>query len=207
MNKVRAVERSGEKSGHHRLYRRAAHRALEQLRELQRDLGGIWKEVDAADGGPLLKEYMSKLEDYIVLAAAAQMYCAMATEALLNFYGVCRLGESFYKRNLERLSAVAKLELLIAVCEGELADRGSELSTLLQKIAGRRNDLVHPKAHEYALEDTMHVERGDWPDHLPVRVGAAIDDMECFFQRFASISDDSRAAVEYFCSGFGDQDR
>jgi len=200
MNKVRPITRSGAWSGHHRLYRRAAHRALEQLHELHSELTQLWKEVGAEDGGPHLKEYFQKLEDYLVLAASAQMYCAMAVEALLNFYGVCRLGETFYKRNLERLSAIAKLELLIAVCEHDLLETSNELSPLLRRITGRRNDLVHPKAHEYSDCATNHLERGDWPDRLPEMVKMAIDDMELFFERFAAISGHSRAAVEFFRS-------
>jgi hypothetical protein len=75
----------------------------------------------------------------------------MAAEALLNFYGVVRLGETFYKRNLERMSIIPKLELLIAICDNKLLPKDAEISLVLRRVSERRNALVHPKPRERAV--------------------------------------------------------
>ena len=203
MDKVRSVQRTGGWSGLHKRYRRAAHHALQEIKCAHSELGKLSTMLDAASGGTglkrLLDEYIAKLEVYCNLAASAQMYCAMAIEALLNFYGVSRLGETFYRRNLERLPVIQKFEMLMAICEGNLYTKENDLSEVLQKIAGRRNALVHPKAHEFlAGKGAHHVEPGDWPNRIPKDVKGAIDDMELFFKKFSALSVDCRAAVEFF---------
>jgi hypothetical protein len=200
MDKMRPVQRSGGWSGSHKRYRSEAHRALQQIHDARRELRTIWKELQSASEGRLLKQaldkYTGKLEDYCVLAASAQMYCAMAAEAVLNFYGVSRLGEIFYKRNVERLAVVKKFEVLMAICEGDLYSNDNDLSAVLQRIASRRNNLVHPKACE--LKATRDVGLGNWPDRIPDDVTNTVDEMERFLKGFSAVSENCGAAVEFF---------
>jgi len=149
---VQPIKRSGGWSGFHRLYRKAAHDALANVRESHRNLAASWTRLDAPGGEAVLPEYMRGLEAYIVLTATAETYCAMAVEALLNFYGVCRLGEEFYVRNLERSPILAKLELLLVTCDGIIHPKDAELSILLRRLSQRRNQLVHPKSREFRID-------------------------------------------------------
>jgi hypothetical protein len=78
-----------------------------------------------------LTEYLDNLSAFIALSASAQIYCSMSVEAFLNFYGVCRLGEEFYKRNLERSGIVQKLETLLESCDGILLAADEEITGML----------------------------------------------------------------------------
>ena len=92
----------------------------------------------------------------------------MSVGAFLNLYGVCRLGEKFYKRNLERSGIVAKLQMLLASCDGILLPADAEITTLLTKISQKRNQLVHPKSHEFRIESLAH---DIYPSDMPEIVG------------------------------------
>ncbi len=193
--KVRPVHRSGGWSGFHRLYRQAAHAAFGELKASHHRLAETWRRLERPGGESVLPEYMHQLEAFVVLSATAEIYCAMAIEALLNFYGVNRLGEEFYVRNLERISIVAKLELLLATCDGILLSKDEELSALLRGLSQRRNQLVHPRSREFKLD---RVSPGNWPEELPKIVGQTVGDMERFLALFAAINENTKAAVQFF---------
>ncbi|HLM68934.1 MAG TPA: hypothetical protein VK358_15455 [Longimicrobium sp.] len=72
----------------------------------------------------------------------------MSVEAFLNFYGVVRLGERFYKDNLQKAGATEKLSLLLALCDGVELDPSSDLWRTVRALFDRRNALVHPKTAE-----------------------------------------------------------
>lgn len=192
---VQPIKRSGGWSGFHRLYRQAAHAAVADVKESHRKLGETWRRLDAPGGEIVLHEYMHQLDAYIVLTATAELYCAMAVEALLNFYGVCRLGEEFYIRNLERSPIVAKLEMLLAACDGLIQPNDAELSVLLRRLSQQRNQLVHPKSREFKIE---RVPSDSWADNAPKVVEQTATDMEKFFTLFAAINENTKAAVEFF---------
>ncbi len=195
MAKVQPIHRSGGWSGFHRLYRQAAHAAVNELNGSHRKLGETWKRLDVPGGEAVLPEYMRQLEAYVVLSATAEIYCAMAIEALLNFYGVNRLGEEFYIRNLERISIVAKLELLLATCDGVILSKDEELSGLLRRLSQRRNQLVHPKSREFKID---RVSPANWADEAPKIVEHTVGEMERFFVLFAAINENTKSAVQFF---------
>ncbi len=192
---VQPVKRAGRWSGFHQLYRDAAQRGLAQVKLSYTDLVQTFKRLDSPGGENVLPEYTRKLEDHIILSAAVQVYCAMAIEALLNFYGVSRLGEDFYKGNLEKSSMEPKLEMLLALCDGIFLSKDAELLVLLRRLSQKRNQLVHPRSRESSLNQ---VEPATWPDDVRKEAEFATNDMEQFFGLFSALNQDTKAAVEFF---------
>ena len=70
---VQPIQRLGNLSGFHRLYRQAAHAAANSIHESHRELGKTWRRLDASNGEVFLHEYLRQLEAYVVLAATAEM--------------------------------------------------------------------------------------------------------------------------------------
>lgn len=147
---VRPYGRSGAWTTAHADYRRAAAGALWQLRRLA---AAHDREHDAlaARGDPpgwVFHQLRGMREHAWALATAVEIYAAMSVEAFLNFYGVVRLGETFYRDNLQRVGVTEKLTLLLAMCDGVELERDSELWRTVRGLFDRRNALVHPKARE-----------------------------------------------------------
>ncbi len=80
---VQPIKRSGGWSGFHRLYRKAAHDAVANVRESHRNLAATWKRLDAPGGEPVLPEYLRGLEAYIVLTATAKREMGISTIKML----------------------------------------------------------------------------------------------------------------------------
>jgi hypothetical protein len=171
---------------------------LAQIKQHHADLVQSFRRLNESDRtipSSYLSEYLEKLEAFIALSASAQVFCAMSVEALLNLYGVVRLGEEFYKRNLERSGVVPKLEILLATCDGILLPKDAELSALLRKISQKRNELVHPKSREFRVD---RMDSANWPDELPKTVESAVTDMERFFELFAGLNEHTKATSQFF---------
>ena len=191
---VLSVRRGGGWSGFHRIYYAAAiesYRGLENTNDDVVEMHGLVYE----GRGDLLHEFLEKLTAFTTLANTTQIYCAMCVEALLNFYGVIRLGEAFYKRNFERLGIIPKLELLVAVCDNRLLAKGAEISVVLRRLAENRNALVHPKSRE--------VDVAGLPNSVGIVEAVAsarksIENMKSFIKLFREISDDANAAVDFW---------
>jgi hypothetical protein len=79
-------------------------------------------------------------------ATSAHLYACLSIEGFLNFYGVRRLGEHYYKKHLEQLPLIVKLErLFLTLLSTEPSD---ELKSQLTTVFRNRNNLVHPKTRE-----------------------------------------------------------
>ena len=79
---------------------------------------------------------------------------------------------------------------------GTSFDEGSEISQVVQRLAGRRNTLVHPRPELEAWRDdgTITVATAKRLPRTDTRSAeAAVQDMERFFELFKSI--DGHAAV------------
>lgn len=115
------------------------------------------------------------------LSDSVLIYTAMAVEAFVNYYGVVRIGEVNYKNLFERLGAIPKLKTLLLVCDSLAVSNNDPLMKVLDKIAVRRNQLVHPKTKE--VEDYLPAE--ERPGNLiPEVAEEAINDMVEFFTEF-----------------------
>lgn len=192
---VLPFKRSGGWSGYHRFYYAASIRAQAELVSKKSGIVEMHGLLVNEGKAHLLDEFQEKLHEFDTLSITAQIYCAMAAEALLNFYGVVRLGESFYKRNIERIGIIPKLEILIGICDGKLLPKDAEISGVIRRLSERRNSLVHPKAKEFALSMLSgNLGIGEAIND----VQKSIDDMKRFFELFAGISVEAKAAVEFF---------
>lgn len=157
-----------------------------QLAELER----VTEEVKKQWPGPLdqtltgnqhTPELRSLVRKRDLLSDSVKIFSAMAVEAFLNYYGVVRFGEDDYTSHFERLGLVPKLRVLLLVCDSLSISEPDPLIQLLQRIAQRRNSLVHPKARE--LQQYVPVEdRGG--DKIPDVAQDAVRDMDAFFREF-----------------------
>jgi hypothetical protein len=166
--------------------RRFAEAARLQLKELE----AIVEQVKAA--WPILAgETLIDGENYPVLMAlvrkrdlqsdSVKIFSAMAVEGFLNYYGVVRLGETEFNAHFERLGLIPKIRALLLVCDLLSVTDSDPLIKALNRIAQRRNALVHPKAKELSgyLPAT---ERGG--SSVPEAACEAVADMEEFFREF-----------------------
>jgi len=131
------------------------------------------------------------MEEYRFYRSAAVVYAAMAVEGFLNYYGVKRLGEEFYRENLERLSPHRKLAALIATCTGQLLPNQAELVAIVRRLARQRNALVHPKAKEpKPRRSGPHVHPA-----APHTAADSVRDMERFFELFIQLDPEAVGAM------------
>lgn len=116
-----------------------------------------------------------------LLSDSVKVFSAMAVEGFLNYYGVVRLGEAEYAAHFERLGLIPKLRALLLICDSLSVSEADPLVKTLNRIAQRRNALVHAKARE--LPDYVPgEERGG--DKIPEVARETVKDMEAFFREF-----------------------
>ena len=116
----------------------------------------------------------------------------MAVEAFLNFYGVVRLGEQTFQRQLERQGLVPKLEKLFLICEAIDLETGDELHQSAVAISKQRNQLVHQKAREFDPERGESQRLGA---HVPGAAQEAVAEMKRFFTLFEEVLPEARHLV------------
>ena len=114
-----------------------------------------------------------------LLSDAVKVFSAMSVEAFLNFYGVVRLGQAFDSK-FERLGPVDKLKRLFKLCEKIILADTDPLVVVVDRIAKRRNRLVHPQVTE--VDEAIGVDRGG--DKIPEVAREAVADMIVFFEEF-----------------------
>ena len=85
-------------------------------------------------------------------AISCHIFCCMAIEGFANMYGVRRLGEEFYKRNVERLGIVEKVSVIGACCQQWDLHAHPDVAKNLRSLFDARNRLVHPKTQEFRQE-------------------------------------------------------
>jgi len=179
-------------------YRRQAHlslRAFKQKHTLLRR--HIERLEEARKKGGTYKIPPNLLDRYRFFRSAAVVFSAMAVEGFLNYYGVKRLGNDFYRDNYERLNAHQKLSALVATCTGHLLPKHAELVTILRRLTERRNALVHPKAREVRPE-AKGVQPRRAPLHsaeAPTSAADSVRDMERFFKLFAKLDPQAVSAI------------
>lgn len=116
-----------------------------------------------------------------LLSDAVKVFSAMSVEVFLNFYGVVRLGQADFDSKVEHLGPVAKLKCLFKLCEKVILTDTDPLVTVVDRIAKRRNRLVHPRVIEVA-DEAVGSDRGG--DKIPEVAREAVADMVVFFEEF-----------------------
>ena len=164
------------------------HNSLDQKEnELMQDIGVEGTEWEKSEIlGYIHNETRDDRNQLVALAETSQIFACMAVEAFLNFYGVKRLGEKYYKRNIERLGINQKLEILIAICLQELIEDKDELAGIVKKMFDRRNRLVHPKSKEMVVNGEFVFP--ELRDELE-EARKAVDEMSTFFNKFQEIDE------------------
>jgi hypothetical protein len=123
-------------------------------------------------------------DDLARLATIALLFVCMTIEAFINHYGVKRLGEDFYKRNLERTGITEKLSLISFLCCNVKLEPKDDLLIKVRNLFDQRNQLVHPKTKEFDFEN---------PDRFSVAHPRDIDlyadfkDMEFVIDKFCEM--------------------
>jgi hypothetical protein len=162
-----------------------------------RDLEVALKDVNAAwpvSPGQVARDadVTSELQLLILrrdfLSDSVKVYSAMAVEGFINFYGALRLGDQTYLARLEFSPLPVKLLKLLGHCDKVHLKPADSLLVLVQAIARRRNDLVHPKAKEAAgylpAEKRLR-------DRIPEVARDSVRDMVLFFTTFVSMIPDA----------------
>jgi len=179
-------------------YRRQAHLCLLAFEQknalLQKHLERL---EDARKKRGTYKIPPNLLERLRFFRSAAVVYSAMAVEGFLNYYGVKRLGNEFYRDTYERLSSHRKLAALVATCTGQLLPSHAEVVTVLRRLTERRNALVHPKAREVLpkAKDAKPRRAPRRPAVAPTPAADSVRDMERFFELFAELDSQAVSAM------------
>jgi hypothetical protein len=84
---------------------------------------------------------------------AVILFAAIAIEAHINEYGSRRLGESCFKRHIDKLGTVSKWVLVPRLITGREVPRDCHAFQLLVDLFRWRNQLVHPKAKDIIFKD------------------------------------------------------
>lgn len=175
-------------------YRTQAQLCLRRLQEKRKTVREKLDRLEAArKKGRTYRIPPELLEEYRFFGSAAVVYAAMAVEGFLNYYGVKRLGEDFYRENFERLSAHRKLAAVVASCTGHLLPDKAELVAIIRRLAERRNALVHPKARELKPKR----QRRNAPTAPPEPAEDSVRDMERFFELFTQLDPEAVGAITY----------
>jgi hypothetical protein len=131
--------------------------------------------------------YRQLLNDYHLFTDSAVVLAPMAIEGFLNFYGVVRFGEPFFKEYLERLPIHQKLAGIVAASCSQLLQSTDEIVVVVRKQADVRNQMVHPKTR------VLQVDADLWgqPVARLARAREAVERMDRFFDLFLQIDPDA----------------
>lgn len=124
------------------------------------------------------------------LSDSVRVYAAMSIEGFLNFYGVYRLGQLAYERQVVNKPLFYKLQALLKMCDGVSIEAETPIAKALQVVSRSRNLLVHPIARELShgnLEPHAHV---------PSEARAVVAAMESFFTEFKRLVPDAAFLVD-----------
>jgi len=117
-------------------------------------------------------------------ATSSFIFACMALEGFINNYGTVRLGEAFFKKNMERLGITEKLSVLILICLGIVLDKDDPLIVKTRSIFDERNRLVHPKTKEFDSENPAH---GAYVHPKDVGLEKSLMDLECVIDRLCEL--------------------
>jgi len=128
------------------------------------------------------------------VATTSFLFLCMTIESFINHYGTKRLGEEYYKRNLERIGITEKLSLLVAVCHQTKLDAKDPLLVKVRFLFDKRNSLVHPKTKEFDFERPEN-----FISKHPAKIGlqTSFDDMELIIQRICELDPDINRSAEF----------
>lgn len=168
---------------------------LDILQAAESELKEKYKDEDPEIIAQLIHHNTDDLWDICYRASiSAHLFGCMCFEGFLNFYGVKRLGELFYKRRMERLGITEKLSLLALACEGVLLEPDSPLLVRVRELFDRRNALMHPKTREINMSklDDFVVKHP-----LDIPIATTMQLLEQILEDFCSLDSDVSRDFEF----------
>jgi len=199
---IHRYEREGLWSSSHSFYYQCTYKSLDRYQEVLNRLET--KEQEVADSNQdedpqvlstIIHYETDKLtEECYREAISALLFACMTLEGFINHYGVRRLGESFYKRNLERVGITEKVSILILACCHKSIEQDNDLIKKTRDLFDARNRLVHPKSREIyfgTLDEFVSKHPRDLPLYKHVR------DMESILDELCKLDTDVRREFEF----------
>ncbi|QUX95704.1 hypothetical protein C0J08_09895 [Marinomonas sp. CT5] len=157
---------------------------LEALKEKEISLESEAKKVPPEFYSAFIRHETDNLHtDAYRSATSAHIYICMAIEGFINFYGVKRLGETYYKRVLERIGITEKLMLLYLVCFDYKLDPNEGVVKLIRQVFDQRNSLVHPKTKEFTSKNS---DKFNYVHPFELEIHLAFEVMEGFISEMCS---------------------
>lgn len=145
--------------------------------------------TDAPEGADI-RDVLDALERVQCYSRAVQVFTAMVVEASLNTYGLLGFGEETFERKAARAGPAERVRILLESATATSAADIEEIVQIVDRLARRRNALVHPRAELALLDETgtfrTVTARRPGPVNLDA-AHAAIADMECFLKRFGAL--------------------
>ncbi len=191
---VLPYQREGAWFSMHGFHYASAHRYLRDFQTAQASLAA--KEASlSSEVGDIAEEHhrsfifhetMSLRVSVEQAFISSMLYSCMAIEAFINNYGVRRLGEDFFRRNLERLGITEKHSLIMLTCYGRVIPQDDPERAKLRAMFDTRNQLVHPKAREFTFE-LLEKERQEPP--MENRLALHFGSMEAVIDQFCTLDD------------------
>ena len=169
---------------------------LEETRQRTVDLLEVHKDVEEEYREDVvyheLREEYAELER---LEAAGFINAVFTVEAFINFYGVKKLGEDYYKRNIERLNLESKVSLIIALCFQVEVAPDDEIYRIVKYMREDRNHFAHPKTKEFNPRNKDHLEQVAERNLEIDNIGKYIKDMERIHEIFCELDTDLKSWV------------
>ncbi len=194
--KIYPLDRDGQWTGMEFGYFEGAINFLEDAKKLEKSILEKIEKIkedsrEYAEESQYSYIYPHTTEDRTQLAhlcIVSMLFSCMAVESFVNLYGVLRMGDEFYKRNIERSGINQKLEVIIAIGKQELLSKNEEIALVTRRMFDKRNQLVHPKTVEANSPDKISQLK---PIQFINDAQSMVDDMKKFFENFLIIDPDS----------------
>ena len=167
--------RKGAWSSPHSFYYQCAYKSLDRYREVLNLLETKEQEIrdsnqneDPRVLSTIINFGTIELNDECYREATSTLlFACMTLEGFLNHYGVRRLGELFYKKNIERVGITEKVSILILTCCHKSIGQDSNLIKKTRDLFDARNQLVHPKSREIHSQNLDEFVRNH-PRDIPI---------------------------------------
>jgi hypothetical protein len=201
-NTILPYEREGAWFSQHGLYYACAYRSLHSFRvaqsavtakeaELLADIDDVPKEFRGSYIQHETSDQHANVEQTFV---SAILFACMAIEAFINNYGVRRLGEEYFRKNLERIGITEKFSLLLLACHGLLTEKSDSPLVGLRAMFDTRNQLVHPKAKEFSFE---LIEQKSREPSIEARISVHFERMEMVIGSLCTLDNHIRRDFEF----------
>ncbi len=112
-------------------------------------------------------------------------------ESLINEIGIIEFGQKYYKENLDKLSTIAKWEVVLKMIYGKSIDKESQYFENFKELIKTRNSLIHYKSSVLNKDgNSKHI------DYFPV-LDKNIKTLESFFADLDKIDED-KGILEFY---------